>query len=397
MNYRSVVVLGTATAVTGPDEKIAALEAFTEKLLPGRWAEARTPSRRSSRRPRSCACRSTRPRPRSGTGGPDDGDTPDAELDVWAGHLPLVVTALDPVPDPALRPGIPVPPDARSGTGLGEGRSPTLRDGGVRHRRDEVRRLVGRRPGEDPPRRAPLRRGATPRALNVVGTVSAMGKTTDSLIALASEVSPSPEPPRARHAPLDGRADRLRARRDGDPRPRRGRRLLHGLAGRASSRTHAHTRAKIREIRGDRIRQPLAEGKIVLVAGFQGFSRDTMEITTLGRGAGDLTAVALAATLGAACEIHSDVAGVFTADPRIVPAARKIAGRLVRRDARDGRRRARRCSPCGRSSWPVTTACASTRARRSPTRREPGCRTYREWSNRSSRPSPTRRRTSSSR
>ena len=85
-----------------------------------------------------------------------------------------------------------------------------------------------------------------------------------------------------------------------------------------------HTRAKIREIRGDRIRTSLEQGKIVLVAGFQGFSRDTMDITTLGRGAGDLTAVALAATLGAACEIHSDVPGVFTADPRIVPGARKL-------------------------------------------------------------------------
>ena len=79
------------------------------------------------------------------------------------------------------------------------------------------------------------------------------------------------------------------------------------------------------------------EGKIVLVAGFQGFSRDTMEITTLGRGGTDATAVALAAALGGACEIYSDVPGVFTADPRIVPNARKLAVDLVRRDARDGR------------------------------------------------------------
>ena len=87
----------------------------------------------------------------------------------------------------------------------------------------------------------------------------------------------------------------------------------------------AHTKAKIREIRGDRIRASLEQGKIVLVAGFQGFSRDTMEITTLGRGGTDATAVALAAALGAACEIYSDVPGVFTADPRIVPNARKLA------------------------------------------------------------------------
>ena len=86
----------------------------------------------------------------------------------------------------------------------------------------------------------------------------------------------------------------------------------------------AHMKAKIREIRGDRVKDALDEDKIVLVAGFQGFSRDTMEITTLGRGGTDATAVALAAALGAACEIYSDVPGVFTADPRIVPNARKL-------------------------------------------------------------------------
>src|SRR4029078_9190 len=87
----------------------------------------------------------------------------------------------------------------------------------------------------------------------------------------------------------------------------------------------AHGKAKIREIRGDRVRDALDQDKIVLVAGFQGFSRDKMEITTLGRGGTDATAVALAASLGAACEIYSDVPGVFTADPRIVPNARKLA------------------------------------------------------------------------
>ena len=161
------------------------------------------------------------------------------------------------------------------------------------------------------------------RGLDVVGTISAMGKTTDTLLALASDVSAAPNP------------------RELDMLLSTGERIacalvamaIHDLGEEAVSYTGSqagiltdsmHTRAKIREIRGDRIRRSLADGKIVLVAGFQGFSRDTMEITTLGRGAGDLTAVALAATLGAACEIHSDVAGVFTADPRIVPEARKL-------------------------------------------------------------------------
>src|SRR5262245_63837638 len=161
------------------------------------------------------------------------------------------------------------------------------------------------------------------RGLNVVGTVSAMGKTTDSLISLANDVSPTPNP------------------RELDMLLSTGERIacalvamaIYDLGENAVSFTgsqagiltdSAHTKAKIREIRGDRIRVALDQGKIVLVAGFQGFSRDTMDVTTLGRGGTDATAVALAAALGAACEIYSDVLGVFTADPRIVPDARKL-------------------------------------------------------------------------
>jgi nitroimidazol reductase NimA-like FMN-containing flavoprotein (pyridoxamine 5'-phosphate oxidase superfamily) len=113
MNYRSVVVLGTATPVDDPEEKLVALRAFTEKLLPGRWSETRTPSRKELkvtsilRLPLDEASAKVR------SGGPDDGASPDAELDVWAGHVPLVVAALEPVPDPTLRPGIPIPPGLR--------------------------------------------------------------------------------------------------------------------------------------------------------------------------------------------------------------------------------------------------------------------------------------------
>jgi len=161
------------------------------------------------------------------------------------------------------------------------------------------------------------------RGLRVVGTVSAMGKTTDQLIALAKDVSPSPNP------------------REMDMLLSTGERIacalvamaIHDLGEEAVSYTGsqagiitdaAHMKAKIKEIKGDRVREALDRGKIVLVAGFQGFSTDTMDVTTLGRGGSDATAVALAAALGAACEIYSDVPGVFTADPRIVPAARKI-------------------------------------------------------------------------
>jgi nitroimidazol reductase NimA-like FMN-containing flavoprotein (pyridoxamine 5'-phosphate oxidase superfamily) len=110
MNYRSVVVLGRATAVVDRDEKLAALEAFTEKLLPGRWAEARPPSAKELKATAVLRLPLDEASAKIRDGGPDDGDTPDAELDVWAGHLPLAVTALEPVPDPTLRPGIPVPP-----------------------------------------------------------------------------------------------------------------------------------------------------------------------------------------------------------------------------------------------------------------------------------------------
>jgi hypothetical protein len=113
MNYRSVVVLGQATPVVEPDEKLAALEAFTEKLLPGRWAEARRPTAKELKATSVLRLPLDEASAKIRDGGPEDGDTPDAELDVWAGHLPLVVTALDPVPDPTLRAGIPVPPGLR--------------------------------------------------------------------------------------------------------------------------------------------------------------------------------------------------------------------------------------------------------------------------------------------
>ena len=113
MNYRSVVVLGHATPVVEPDEKLAALEAFTEKLLPGRWNGARQPTAKELKATSVLRLPLDEASAKIREGGPEDGDTPDAELEVWAGHVPLVVTALEPVPDPSLRPGIPVPPGLR--------------------------------------------------------------------------------------------------------------------------------------------------------------------------------------------------------------------------------------------------------------------------------------------
>jgi aspartate kinase len=164
---------------------------------------------------------------------------------------------------------------------------------------------------------------ARERGLRVVGTVSAMGRTTDSLLALARQVSAQPDPRELDMLLSTGErsACALVAM------------AVHDLGYEAVSFTGSqagiltdavYTKAKIREITPVRVLQALDQGKIVLVAGFQGFSRDTMDVTTLGRGGTDATAVALAAALGASCEIYSDVRGVFTADPRIVPEAKKL-------------------------------------------------------------------------
>jgi aspartate kinase len=157
----------------------------------------------------------------------------------------------------------------------------------------------------------------------VVAVLSARGKETDRLIADAFEISPDPDP------------------REMDMLLSTGERVscalcamaINDLGHRAISLTGSqagivtdtsHTKARILDVRADRIRDALDQGQIVLVAGFQGVST-AKDVTTLGRGGSDTTAVALAAAVGAeVCEIYTDVDGVFTADPRIVPNARKL-------------------------------------------------------------------------
>ena len=157
----------------------------------------------------------------------------------------------------------------------------------------------------------------------VVAVLSAMGHTTDDLVRLAHEVSARPKP------------------RELDMLISVGERIscalaamaIHDLGAEAISLTGSqagivtdtvHGRAKIVDVRARRIHEALDQDRIVLVAGFQGVSTD-FDITTLGRGGSDTTAVALAAALGAGvCEIYTDVEGVFTADPRLVPEARKL-------------------------------------------------------------------------
>ena len=113
VNYRSVVVLGRAAQVEHVDEKRAALQAFTEKLLPGRWADARQPTTKELKATAVLRLPLDEASAKVRSGPPDDGGTPDAELDVWAGVIPLVVHALPPVPDPSLKPGVALPEYAR--------------------------------------------------------------------------------------------------------------------------------------------------------------------------------------------------------------------------------------------------------------------------------------------
>ncbi|MDP8957618.1 MAG: aspartate kinase, partial [Actinomycetota bacterium] len=153
----------------------------------------------------------------------------------------------------------------------------------------------------------------------VVVVVSAMGNTTDELLRLAGQVSPSP--PEREMDMLLTAGERIAMALLAIAIHEEGVEAMSLTGSQAGILTDtSHGRAKILEIKGDRVRHGLAAGKVVIVAGYQGVNPDTKDVTTLGRGGSDATAVALAAVLRAdACEIYTDVDGVFTADPRIVP------------------------------------------------------------------------------
>ncbi len=159
---------------------------------------------------------------------------------------------------------------------------------------------------------------------DLVVVVSAMGDTTDDLVDLAKRVSAEEHPREMDMLLTSGERISMAlvamAVRD------RGQEAVSFTGSQSGIVTDtSHTRAKIVEIKGDRIKEELAKGRVVIVAGFQGVSKDR-EVTTLGRGGSDTTAVALAAALAAEeCEIYTDVDGVYTADPRVVPDARKLS------------------------------------------------------------------------
>jgi aspartate kinase len=159
---------------------------------------------------------------------------------------------------------------------------------------------------------------------DVCVVVSAMGDTTDDLLDLAAQVSPVP-PARELDMLLTA-GERISLARVGLAIANLGmeaRSFTGSQAGVITDSTHG--KAQIIDVAPGRIREALDHGHIAIVAGFQGVSQDTKDVTTLGRGGSDTTAVALAAALGAeVCEIYTDVDGVFTADPRLVPTARRI-------------------------------------------------------------------------
>ena len=159
---------------------------------------------------------------------------------------------------------------------------------------------------------------------DVVVVVSAMGKSTDDLLRLAHDVAGTPSGREMDMLLTAG--ERISMALLCMAMIDRGVHAVSFTGSQAGIVTDTvHGRAKILEIKGDRIREALAEGSVAVVAGFQGISTDK-DITTLGRGGSDTTAVALAAALGAdTCEIYTDVSGVYTADPRIVPKAHKLA------------------------------------------------------------------------
>ncbi|GGI43561.1 aspartokinase [Agromyces flavus] len=159
---------------------------------------------------------------------------------------------------------------------------------------------------------------------DVVVAVSAMGDTTDELLDLAHEVTPMPAPRELDMLLTSGeRISMALLAMAIKSMGHEARSFTGSQAGMITDATHGA--ARIVEVTPVRLREALDEGAVVIVAGFQGFSRESRDITTLGRGGSDTTAVALAAALEAdVCEIYTDVDGVFTSDPRVVKKARKL-------------------------------------------------------------------------
>ena len=204
----------------------------------------------------------------------------------------------------------------------------------------------------------------------LVVVVSAMGDTTDDLLALAAQITPDPDPREldvllATGEHMSGTLVAMALHAMGVP-------AISLTGPQAGIRTDTrHGRARIANVDPARLVRELDAGRVVIVAGFQGATGEGFlesDVTTLGRGGSDTTAVALAARLGAdRCEILTDVDGIYTADPRVVPEARLSCPSSATRRCSSWPSRAPRSCRRGPSNWAGSTASSSPCARRSPT------------------------------
>ena len=213
----------------------------------------------------------------------------------------------------------------------------------------------------------------------VVAVLSARGKTTDELIAMAEEVSAAPDP--REMDMLLSTGERISCALCAMAIKDLGHQAISLTGSQAGIVTDAsHTRARILDVRADRIGRRWTRTTSCWWRASRACRPPRQDVTTLGRGGSDTTAVAVAAALGAeVCEIYTDVAGVFSADPRIVPDARKLATSPSRRCWR-WRPPARACCSCAPWSTRATTGCGSTAAPHSTTLPVPWwCRKERTW------------------
>ena len=205
---------------------------------------------------------------------------------------------------------------------------------------------------------------------SVCAVVSARGDTTDELLALAREITP--DPPEREMDMLLSAGERISCALLAMAIHRLGYDAVSLTGSQAGIVTDTvHTKARILDIHPGRVSEAMQDGKIVLVAGFQGVST-AKDVTTLGRGGSDTTAVALAHALGAdVCEIYTDVDGVYTANPSQVAKARKIS-EISYDEMLEMAAAGAQSSPCAPSSTRASTTSPSTCARASPTTTAPG-------------------------
>ena len=352
---------------------------------PPTWPPARGPAPTPTSRPGLPWARSSRPPRRRRARAPSPARPSARPCARRAAARPRAAPKDDPPSGTAWL--SPPPPSSRRASATDDGRhAPTQADDapprhGFRHRPSSIALVPGivvmKFGGTSVADAERLKRAAMrivakrEQGTRVVAVLCARGKATDALIADAQEVSPTPRPARDGHAALDRGARLLRAVCHGHQRSRPPGDLPDRLAGRHRHRYVPHEGAHPRRSRRSHPRRRSTRTRSSWSPASRA-SRPRKDVTTLGRGGSDTTAVALAAAIGAdVCEIYTDVAGVFTADPRIVPDARKLAVVSFEEMLEMAASRRGRAAAALASSTRATTACASTAGRASTTRPVP--------------------------